>query len=72
MKPYLKIVANLLHDRKHAVVKEKPIPWSNDDHLMYHDYCHIRHRFTIGRMGMQQLLSGVNENKEVKKHCVTS
>ena len=71
-KPYLEIVANLLHGGKHSVDKVEQIPWFNNEHSMCYDYCHVGLRCTIGRMGMQQLLSGVNENKEVKKHCVTS
>jgi len=68
-KLYLEIVANLLHGGKHSVDKVEQIPWFNNEHSMCYDYCHVGLRCTIGRMGMQQLLSGVNENKEVKKHC---
>jgi len=47
-KTYLKIVANSLHDGKHAEDKLNQMLWSNNEHSMYYNYCHIGHAFTIG------------------------
>jgi len=50
----VKIVANLLHGRNHAVdeVEQTLILRFNNEHSMYYDYCHISHTLTIGWMGM--------------------
>jgi len=60
---YLRIIASLLHGYggKHAVDKVEQLPWSNSEHLMYNDHCHIGHTFTIRWMGMQQSIAGINK-----------
>jgi len=61
IKSYLKIAANLLHGGKHAVdeVEVELIPWSNNEHSMCYDYCHIGHIYIYIHNGAIPLPRGL-------------
>jgi len=71
IKPYLTILTNCLHGRKHAVNTTAIsmlffvlLQRSNNEHTMYCGYCHIGHTFTGGLMEMQQSMAGLNETEK--------